>query len=73
MECGAGGDQNKGSTFFTDMQAMDNFIEDNISSGNPAGWVCCLCGRSAVVRRDIKRHIESKHCGSPVFSCDVPG
>ena len=30
MECGAGGDKNKGSTIFTDMQAMDNFIDDNI-------------------------------------------
>ena len=56
-----------GSTFFTNMEEMDNFIDENISSGTPTGWVCCLCGRSAVNRLDIKRHIESKHCGTPGF------
>jgi len=73
MDTSAGGDQNKGSTFFTNMEEMDNFIDENISSGTPTGWVCCLCGRSAVNRLDIKRHIESKHCGTPGFSCDVTG
>ena len=44
MECGAGGDQNKGSTFFTDMQAMDNFIDDTIFHPETplVGFVACV-------------------------------
>merc|ERR1712059_206464 len=80
MEGGAVGDNNKGEprgeVFFSDMDAMDLYIDEHISpnsSGGGAGWVCCICGRSAVNRLDIKRHIESKHCSTPGFSCDAPG
>ena len=55
--------QFSGEKFFSDLDALDAFIDENTSTAAPAqGWVCCLCGRNSINKLDIKRHVESKHC-----------
>jgi len=70
-----GGEQNKGrEAFFSDTASLDAFIDANTTTAAPSqGWVCCICGRTAINRLDIKRHVESKHCSTMGFSCDVAG
>lgn len=70
-----GGEQNKGrEAFFADMESLDAFIDANTTSAAPAnGWACYICGRTAINKLDIKRHVESKHCSTMGFSCDVVG
>ena len=63
-----------GQKFFCDLDSLDAFIDANTTSAAPAqGWMCCLCARTSINKLDIKRHIESKHCSTMGFSCDVEG
>jgi len=71
---GPGGEQNKGQKFFCDLDSLDAFIDANTTTAAPAqGWMCCICARTSINKLDIKRHIESKHCSTMGFSCDVGG
>lgn len=81
--------QFSGQKYFSDMDSMDVYIEENITTAAPAqGWFCCLCGKTFINKLDVKRHIESKHCTTMGFrliiasstmtitspcSCDVSG
>jgi len=60
---GAGGDQNKGSgAEFVDLDSMVQELEKGV-------FVCAHCGKSSKSRKDLKRHILSKHVQSPPVSC----
>jgi len=59
MESGAGGDQNKG---YVDLDALVTEISKGLFS-------CSQCGKNSQSRKDLKRHIASKHVVSPRVRC----